>query len=206
MVALVFITPVFSQPAFAHEGEQDSKTVEIEKKPPVAHADHKPKHGGQFFMAPNRWNHLEGTMAGSRDFRLYFYDNYTKPILAQPFREKTTIEVETVDQNGRSIGTASKLDVRSENNGKYLVASLPPGIAFPLYFTVKIQFPKQSEADLFNFTFDQSSGMGDVAPMNNPKIGEKTTDLYQCPMKDLPAQSKPGKCPKCGMELQRTGT
>lgn len=157
LVALMVIMSIFPQLIFAHEGEQDSTITQIEKKSPIAHADHKPKHGGQFFMAPNRWNHLEGTMAGSRDFRLYFYDNYTKPILAQPFKEKTTIEAETVDRNGRSVGTASKLDVRSENNGKYLVASLPPGITFPVYFTVKIQFPKQSEADLFNFTFDQAS-------------------------------------------------
>jgi hypothetical protein len=137
---------------------------------------------------------------------LYFYDNYTKPILAQPFKEKTTIEAETVDRNGRSVGTASKLDVRSENNGKYLVASLPPGITFPVYFTVKIQFPKQSEADLFNFTFDQASAMGDVLPVTSPKAGEKTADLYQCPMKDSPVQHKPGKCSKCGMELQHIGT
>ena len=27
--------------------------------------------------------------------------------------------------------------------------------------------------------------------------------FYQCPMKDSPPQSKPGKCPKCGMTLEK---
>ena len=85
-------------------------------------------------MAPDHWHHLEGTMAGTRDFRLYFYDNYTKPISARSFRDETRIEVETIDQSGCSQGNSSKLNVRIENKDKYLVASLPPGLAFPLYF------------------------------------------------------------------------
>ena len=36
----------------------------------------------------------------------------------------------------------------------------------------------------------------------NPTPSE-TNVLYECPMKDSPAQKKPGQCPKCGMLLQK---
>jgi len=30
--------------------------------------------------------------------------------------------------------------------------------------------------------------------------------MYECPMKDSPAQDKPGKCPTCGMPLEKVST
>ena len=42
------------------------------------HGDHNPKHGGSFFMVSNNW-HLEVTHPAAAVFRLYVYDNYSKP-------------------------------------------------------------------------------------------------------------------------------
>lgn len=51
----------------------------------MAHGDHNPKHGGVLFMAPNGYNHLEGTLDVDGNFRLYLYNDFTKPIDATPF-------------------------------------------------------------------------------------------------------------------------
>jgi len=118
-----------------------------------AHSDHDPKHGGQFFMAPDKFHHLEGVMANPREFRLYFYNNFNKPILAKPFVSSTKVEAEKVDKEGREMGNARKLAVEIGKEGKYLSASIPKDLLLPLYFTVWIQFQDREEPDLFNFTF-----------------------------------------------------
>lgn len=46
----------------------------------LAHMDHSPRHGGTFFKAADGIHDLEGTLVGDREFRLYNYDEFTRPI------------------------------------------------------------------------------------------------------------------------------
>jgi len=174
---------------------------------PKAHADHTPKHGGQFFMAPNKFHHLEGALPSANEFRVYFYNDHTKPISAKPFQSGAKIGVQKVGPDGREVGSTVDLPVNVDAAGSFLTTRIPDGLALPLYFTAYLTFPNQKEPDLFNFTFDKisvpaSRVQSDAsADMNKSKM--KTMPMYQCPMRDSDSQNKPGKCPKCGMNMEK---
>ena len=66
------------------------------------HGDHNPKHGGTFFMVSNNW-HLEVTHPSAAVFRLYIYDNYSKPFSPPGLAGRI---VEVVDAAGKRADVA----------------------------------------------------------------------------------------------------
>src|SRR5690606_31939173 len=58
----------------------------------VAHMNHTPIHGGQFHMADNLFHHVEGTMPSPGEFRVYFYDDFRRPIDPRNFTGTARIE------------------------------------------------------------------------------------------------------------------
>ena len=152
---LVLFTFIFTLTGSYLSAHKNGGEHEPMKK--MAHADHNPKHGGQFFMAPDRSHHLEGVMASSTEFRIYFYDNHSKPIPATSFEEGSKVEVQRVGPDGRETGTPVPLPVTVDPSGSFLIASVPGELKLPLYFTTWLMFPNQKEPELFNFTFDKVS-------------------------------------------------
>lgn len=118
---------------------------------PMAHGDHNPKHGGILFMAPNGYHHLEGTLDENGNFRLYLYDDFTKPIDASPFKARVnTTELEPVP------------------DGAFLTASLGEPKSYPAEMVVQVEFPgahgDEDEARFdFIFTEGMVTGEGDPA-------------------------------------------
>ena len=113
---------------------------------PRAHGNHNPQHGGQFFMAPDNWHHLEGTYLPTGVFRMHLYDDYTKPLAVKDVRTITGTIV-TKDAAGRE--TATPL-VR---NGQYLQARIG-NVPFPAAMYAKVKFKADAPDNRFDFTFD----------------------------------------------------
>lgn len=118
----------------------------------TAHADHNPKHGGVFFMAPNQWHHLEGVLISPREFRVYMYNNFTRPIGARAFAQGSTVQV-------HRGGNAPKmnLELKASDDGEYLKAELFDGLALPLSLSARIKFEGKTQGELFDFRFEKLS-------------------------------------------------
>ena len=117
-------------------------TAMVPRRTLRAHGNHNPQHGGQFFMAPDNWHHLEGTYPRDRTFRLYLYDDFAR---ALPQAEMTRVTA-SVTSGQRSV------PLRLAGNGAYLEARLD-AVKLPAEMTVKLRFKADAPEYPFDFTF-----------------------------------------------------
>ncbi len=125
--------------------------LEEHKAGTTAHADHNPRHGGVFFMAPNNWHHLEGTLVSERELRIYLYDNFTKPLDSAGFSGE--LKVQPVNDRDEEVGEPVTVPIKPVEGKSYLVAELPESAKLPFQSEARLQFPKAKEKYLFNFDF-----------------------------------------------------
>lgn len=109
------------------------------------HGNHNPQHGGEFFMAPDNWHHLEGAYPAAGVFRLYLYDDYTKPLPAAKVREI-----------GGHVTTADGRDIPLKRNGRTLEANLGKA-GFPVALQARVKFEPDGKENVFDFTFPDYS-------------------------------------------------
>jgi Heavy metal binding domain len=118
------------------------------------HGNHNPQHGGLFFMAPDNWHHLEGTYRSGGVFRMYLYDDFTKPLARDQVRLMT----------GRVITkSGASFPLVPVQNGRYLEAKVGK-LAFPAEMAAKLKFKSASPEHHFDFTFPEFS-QEPVAPV-----------------------------------------
>ena len=114
--------------------------------------DHKSKHGGAFFMALDNVHHLEGVLLPPGTFRVYLYDDHTKPLKAEETRKASgTVQIGDADD-------APKIDLAPGKIKEALEASLGEGVKFPVTLTLLLHLPgmePDAKPELFNFTFTQ---------------------------------------------------
>jgi hypothetical protein len=130
-----------------------------------AHMDHKPKHGGTFFMSLDNKHHLEGILVAPATFRVYLYDDHTKPLKAEETRQASgTVQIGASDD-------APKIDLAPGKKKETLEANLGNGVKFPVTLTLLLHLPgmePDAKPELFNFTFTQITderGPGSCHPM-----------------------------------------
>ncbi|HUR33964.1 MAG TPA: heavy metal-binding domain-containing protein [Vicinamibacterales bacterium] len=123
-----------------------------------AHGDHNPRHGGQFFMATDAWHHVEGTYPQNGLLRVFFYDNFTKPL---PVRGKG-IAGSVVVRDARDKEVASA-PLAIGRNTSTMEAKIPAATAtLPLRVTVKLKFSATMAEQPFDFQFNELTK--DAAP------------------------------------------
>jgi hypothetical protein len=158
------------------------------------HGNHNPRHGGQFFMAPDNWHHLEGTYPQPRVFRLYLYDDYGRPLTAATLRKMQARAVtrESFDPKTRATTELSAFPLRVAGRGAYLEARVDA--ALPAEVTAKVRFEPGGDEHRFDFTFNAVT-REPVAPVSLPRPGSTTASAtpssVAAPEAPPPAASEP---------------
>ena len=99
-------------------------------------------------MAPDRAHHLEGVFLPGGTFKVYLYDDYTRPIQASGYAAEMQID---------GVGEARKHPLLLDAaDGTLSIRGLPVE-RFPVELTVWITFPGRAgthpQTELFNFSF-----------------------------------------------------
>lgn len=132
-----------------------------------AHGDHNPRHGGQFFMAADKWHHLEGTYPRPGFFRVHFYDNFTKVFPAKAFRGRLV----TQEEGSRELDA---VPLRVSRDGLTLEAEVQgvaaPTKETPIRLTAKLVLRPGEPEQRFDFTFTDLSKEPAVAPPPAPAL------------------------------------
>src|SRR5207248_7982112 len=115
---------------------------------------HNPQHGGQFFMAPDNWHHLEATFPHARLVRIYLYDDYTIPL---PRAQMKSVQGRIITKT--AAGDAARdvsVPLVHSSNGQYLEAHVDRR-ALPASIVAEIKLTAGAPEYHFDFTFTEFS-------------------------------------------------
>ena len=121
------------------------------------HGDHNPKHGGTFFMVSNNW-HLEATHPAASVFRLYIYDNYSKPFSPPGLAAR----IATVTD---AAGKATDVSIPFARTTKGYYEARVPNLAVPATIAAQVRFEAGDKDYHFDFVFPDYSKEPAIRPV-----------------------------------------
>src|SRR6185436_11478443 len=139
----------FLEPGVCRDG-----SPRIGKRTLRPHGNHNPQHGGQFFMAPDTWHHLEGTLPRDRLFRLHLYDDYARvlPPAALTAMNARVITRQRFDAATRTTIEDEAFTLKPSKDGRSLEAAISRP-TMPAAMSVKVRFKPDTPEYRFDFTF-----------------------------------------------------
>jgi hypothetical protein len=152
-----------------------------------AHGNHNPQHGGQFFMAPDNWHHLEGVHPSARVFRLFVYDDYGRPLAAAAVNriQARVVTKETFDPATRKTTETSAFALKPSRNRAYLEARIDQR-TLPAEMTAKVKFGADQPEYRFDFTFIAFS-REPAAPIARRSVTEPVSPAVSSAAASVPA-------------------
>lgn len=152
--ALTFTCAGFRDISQIEPGKCPDGSAMVARYAQRAHGDHNPKHGGIFFMAPDTWHHLEGTYPAAGRFRVFVYNDYSKPL---SLAEARKVRGRVIMKEGFDPKTGAARELASAplvlaRNGAFFEARIDP-VALPAKLTAKISFRSDDKESRFDFTF-----------------------------------------------------
>jgi hypothetical protein len=114
----------------------------------LPHGDHNPRYGGQFRMASDYWHHIELVLPEPGVLRLYFYDNYTRPLGAAGFDAR--VFRSRMDPKSGLIDGTTPFAFASVEGEPYLETKLD-AFELPLLVLLKVRLGGRDER--FDFAF-----------------------------------------------------
>ena len=137
----------------------------FERRP---HGDHNPRHGGSsIFMSADQFHHVEGTYVAPHTFRIYFYDDMTRPIAATAL----TGRVVMADSNAVEIGPSIPMVLGGSADHSTMEAQLP-NANLPLNVKLFMKFKPNDKEQVFDFRFTDYSKerMNPISNMPNRNL------------------------------------
>ena len=129
-------------------------TPRMAKRTLRPHGNHNPQHGGQFFMAPDNWHHLEGTYPRERTVRIYIYDDYARALGSRRLKDVQgrVVTEERFDPATKRTTELKAFALKASRDGTYLETKLDPA-RLPMEVTAKLKLAKDAPEYRFDFTF-----------------------------------------------------
>ena len=160
-------------------------TEEFEER---AHGDHNPRHRKQpIFMSADLFHHIEGTLVAPNLFRVYFYNEFTKPMKVTGFTARVVLE----DQNFKPTGQEIPLTVSPYAEGNALeakVAGVPvPSMKAPVFMKLLVKLKPGDKDWVTDHQFNEYSTEPGPTPASTTGRGPAPASTPKATASNSPA-------------------